>query len=181
MKKYKSHKVVEADKIVKLVASQHFPGNNSAIHEYALESGGTIQLDSARLPKVGLLHAPPEAAVGGYAVRYEDGYMSWSPARVFEEGYEPLTDPLPPLPVAGYKPQSPEAVALVNEFKADEERLLRKLDAMQEATRKGPNDSGPNPYDGRWLAIGRTNLEQAFMAINRAVFKPGRAKLSGDA
>jgi hypothetical protein len=34
--------------------------------------------------------------------------------------------------------------------------------------------------DGRWFAIGRTGIEQGFMAINRAVFKPGRAALPGD-
>ena len=84
------------------------------------------------------------------------------------------------LPVAGYQPQTAEKVSLVNEFKADEERLLRKLDAMQAATRKGPNDIGPNPYDGRWLAIGRTQLEQAFMAINRSVFQPTRVELPDD-
>lgn len=84
------------------------------------------------------------------------------------------------LPVSGYKPQTQDKVDIVNGFKADEERILRKLDGMMAATRKGPNDSGPNPYDGRWLAIGRTQLEQAFMAINRSVFQPGRVTLEGD-
>lgn len=37
-----------------------------------------------------------------------------------------------PLPVAGYTDQSDAKVALVNEFKQDEERLLRKLDAIRE-------------------------------------------------
>jgi hypothetical protein len=71
------------------------------------------------------------------------------------------------LPVSGYRPQSPEAVATVNGFKADEERILRKLDELRDNTE----------IDGRWLAIGRTQLEQAFMAINRAVFQPGRVEL----
>ncbi len=71
------------------------------------------------------------------------------------------------LPVAGYRPQTDGAVALVNEMKAAEEGILRKLDDMK-------NDQD---IDGRWLAIGRTQLEQAFMAINRSVFKPGRVAL----
>ena len=29
----------------------------------------------------------------GYAVKYEDGYVSWSPADVFERSYFELTDP----------------------------------------------------------------------------------------
>lgn len=74
------------------------------------------------------------------------------------------------LPVQGYKPQSSETVASVNENKALEECILRKLDLMK---------VDPE-VDQRWLAIGRTSLEQAFMAINRAVFKPSRAKLPGD-
>jgi len=77
------------------------------------------------------------------------------------------------LPVAGYKPQSDKALSIVNGFKADEERILRKLDAMA-------GDLYGQPIDGRWLAIGRTHLEQAFMAINRSVFRPGRVELPED-
>lgn len=74
------------------------------------------------------------------------------------------------LPVAGYKPQSDEAVQIVNGFKAAEERILRQLDALKSS----------KDIDQRWLAIGRTNLEQAFMAINRSVFAPTRVALDGD-
>lgn len=74
------------------------------------------------------------------------------------------------LPVAGYRPQSGANVAIVNGFKDDEECILRKLDAL--TTKDG--------IDKRWLAIGRTALEQAFMAINRSVFAPSRVKLSED-
>ena len=35
----------------------------------------------------------PDALVGGYVVDYEDGYVSWSPAGAFEEGYELLHEP----------------------------------------------------------------------------------------
>jgi len=74
------------------------------------------------------------------------------------------------LPVAGYRPQSQEAVELVNSMKAHEETVLRALD----------NLSSREDIDKRWLAIGRTSLEQGFMAVNRSVFKPARAKLAGD-
>jgi len=76
-----------------------------------------------------------------------------------------------PLPVAGYTTQSQEKVELVNSFKAMEERILRELDAL--ARRE-------DQIDKRWLAIGRTNLESAFMAINRSIFQPQRAKLPED-
>lgn len=74
------------------------------------------------------------------------------------------------LPVQGYRPQSTAAVDLVNENKTIEEQVLRILDALA---------TNPNT-DKRWLAIGRTAIENGFMAVNRAVFKPSRAKLPGD-
>lgn len=96
------------------------------------------------------------------------------------------------LPVAGYKKtQSPEVVALVNDFKADEERLLRKLDALAKnggdsarerirASLAGETPNNGPVADPRFLAIGRTLLEQAFMMINRAVFQPARVALPED-
>ncbi len=74
------------------------------------------------------------------------------------------------LPVAGYKPQSDDKVAAVNINKALEERVLRQLDALA----RTPG------IDGRWLAIGRTAIENGFMAVNRAVFQPGRVSLPED-
>lgn len=75
------------------------------------------------------------------------------------------------LPVSGYKPQTQEKVDIVNGFKADEERLLRKLDYWK---------TQPD-CDQRWLAIGRTQVEEAFMFINRSIFQPARAVLPEDA
>ncbi len=75
-----------------------------------------------------------------------------------------------PLPVKGYSAQSLSNVVRVNGFKDDEERILRKLDDLQDSFY----------IDQRWLAIGRTQLEQAFMAINRSIFKPGRVNIQED-
>ena len=71
------------------------------------------------------------------------------------------------LPVSGYRPQSDKAVAIVNENKAAEERILRKLDSLAQDP----------AVDRRRLAIARTNIEQGFMAMNRAVFQPARVAL----
>lgn len=71
------------------------------------------------------------------------------------------------LPVEGYRPQPQSAVDIVNGNKRLEERILQMLDVMAE-----------NPdIDKRWLAIGRTDIEKGFMAINRAIFKPARVVL----
>jgi len=86
------------------------------------------------------------------------------------------------LPVHGYVPQSDAKVALVNEFKQDEERLLRKIDRMQGIVDDPMSIAVAEQfaYDQRWLAIARTGFEQAFMALNRAVFRPQRIKLPED-
>lgn len=74
------------------------------------------------------------------------------------------------LPVPGYVAQTDERIDLVAFNKQLEERMLRQIDAL----RADPE------VDKRWLAIGTTQLEQAFMAINRAVFRPERATLPED-
>lgn len=74
------------------------------------------------------------------------------------------------LPVAGYAAQTSEAIDLVNANKRHEERVLRVIDALAEV----------EATDKRWLAIARTQIEQGFMALNRAVFKPGRVGLPED-
>lgn len=74
------------------------------------------------------------------------------------------------LPVAGYQPQSDDKVALVNANKRIEETILRQMDDLQKVA----------GADLRWLAIARTQIEQGFMALNRAIFQPSRVKLEGD-
>lgn len=85
------------------------------------------------------------------------------------------------LPVHGYQPQSDDKVALVNQFKQDEERLLRRLEEVSSQFFLLENADGTfGPLDQRWVAIARTHFEQGFMALNRAVFRPGRVTLPGD-
>lgn len=71
------------------------------------------------------------------------------------------------LPVEGYRPQVNANVQLVNSNKRFEEEILRVLDHLATLP----------DVDKRWLAIGRTSMEQAWMAVNRAIFKPDRVKL----
>ena len=39
---------------------------------------------------------------------------------------------------------------------------------------------GKDEIDQRWLAIARTHIEQGFMALNRAIFRPQRVELDED-
>jgi hypothetical protein len=84
-----------------------------------------------------------------------------------EKASDKLPDTHPGLPVAGYKPQPQLNVDRVNANKRVEETMLRLLDSL----------AADPAVDPRWLAIGRTHLEVAFMSINRAIFKPERAKI----
>ena len=132
--------------------------------EFADETYPNMLVDDA------LLHRY-QPKMGDFLVEYADGYRSISPRKAFLEGYTAASAAKHDgLPVAGYQPQSQENVALVNANKALEERALRQLDAMSDATR----------FDLRWVAIARTAIEQGFMAMNRAVFKPARIKLPED-
>jgi hypothetical protein len=77
----------------------------------------------------------------------------------------------PPLPVSGYTIHSDERIGIDNTNKETEERLLRRLDMLSKA----------DGIDGYWLGVARVYLELGFMAMNRAVFQPQRAKLPEDA
>lgn len=79
--------------------------------------------------------------------------------------------PVHDLSIVGYRPQTATAVELVNNNKRLEDECLRALDAL----------AADPDTDKRWLTIGRTEIEKGFMAVNRAVFKPSRVKLDGDA
>jgi hypothetical protein len=83
--RYRCHKVVEAAKIV--LVSTDLSGRPS-LH---FEDGQTLEVThgyAARAP-TGFGGGLP-ALVGGYYVRYPDGYESWSPAGPFESGYAPI-------------------------------------------------------------------------------------------
>lgn len=68
MKKYQCHKIVEA--------------------EPAIKKGGKIYTEGDIVPRT------MEPVEEGYRVVYEDGYVSWSPKKAFEDGYtEILSEP----------------------------------------------------------------------------------------
>jgi hypothetical protein len=107
-------------------------------------------------------------SLAGEAVDIADAKKAYD---VIAAWRSPTEDAQPGLPVAGYKEQPMAAVRLVNMNKHREERLLRIIDDLI----KGQDPQGlAIDSDPRWLAIARTHLEQGFMALNRAIFKPER-------
>lgn len=76
---YRCHKIVRAARIT------GFRPNGTDAPDLLLgEIGGIVSL----LPEWHEKHRPQ---IGGFFVRYEDGYTSFSPATAFEEGYAPFT------------------------------------------------------------------------------------------
>lgn len=66
--------------------------------------------------------------------------------------------------IPGYRSLDETAQVRMAVNKRLEEQVLRELDALAQS----------GVIDQRWLAIGRTQIEQGFMAVNRAVAKPLR-------
>ena len=81
--RYKSHKIVEAVKIARM----HTNSNLNGLFWITPEESGikVFTVADSYVKK----HDP---RVGGYYVRYPDGYESWSPAEAFEEGYTRVED-----------------------------------------------------------------------------------------
>ena len=101
---WKCHKVVRAARVLRI---QTLPTNGEkamCLVDLGSSAGRTV-------PPYGVLQMPVEARVfqsglersattppaagllGGYLVVYDDGYVSWSPAKAFEEGYTRIDPP----------------------------------------------------------------------------------------
>lgn len=81
MPRYKSHKTVWALQIEKIEAE----GDGGAVLTPVEEGYAPFKVDVEYMDK----HKPHE---GGYFVTYDDGYKSFSPAKAFEDGYEPIDE-----------------------------------------------------------------------------------------
>lgn len=84
MKKYRCYKVVEAAPIREIVSRE--TNIRGMSHDYAILRDGT----PVTLPVSFLRRGSPQD--GDYLVRYDEGYLSWSPKAVFEAGYAPLEE-----------------------------------------------------------------------------------------
>jgi len=76
---YKCHKIVGAAKVERVEVVREHP-NRDAIFVLILEGGRTLNVQPH-------FYYEKCVTVGGYIVRYEDGYWSFSPADAFEDGY----------------------------------------------------------------------------------------------
>lgn len=80
--RWRSYKNVYADKIVEILSRENF-STDKLNCEWILACGGRIHVTRDHPD----LLARGVPVVGDYFVQYEDGYVSWSPAKAFEDGY----------------------------------------------------------------------------------------------
>jgi hypothetical protein len=66
--------------------------------------------------------------------------------------------------IKGYRELSPSEVALINEIKAKAEEVGALVEKL--------HDLGGFQLDNRWVNIGKTHLQQGFMALVRSVRSP---------
>lgn len=64
--------------------------------------------------------------------------------------------------IKGYRDLSEDEIALMNEGKSLAEQVGAFIDKLQ---------GNPN-IDGRWVSIGKTHLQQGFMAAIRGIAQP---------
>jgi hypothetical protein len=84
--RWRCHKVVRAAKIERIVADDGYG------RAFVLDTNITVPFTDELWKRLGTSQTS-ESLIGGYLVRYEDGYESWSPAEAFENGYTLLGDP----------------------------------------------------------------------------------------
>ncbi len=70
--------------------------------------------------------------------------------------------------IKGYRDLSAEEIAKMNEVKALAEKVGALIDELTDTATR-PGSVNPEP---RWLSIARTQLQQGFMALTRAIAKP---------
>ena len=99
---------------------------------------------------------------GGWLMKYDDGYVSWSPAEAFDNGYDLVQPSSGKSNIKGYRELTAEEVGYMNEVKELGVMIGQKVEQMMDDV----------SCDTRWVAIGKTHLQQGLMALTRAIAKP---------
>lgn len=85
MPKWRSHKIVEAASITSI---DRLEEGVVTVMVPSEDPGAPFMLLDMQVPDG--LAARGKPALGDFLVAYDDGYISWSPQKVFREGYTPI-------------------------------------------------------------------------------------------
>jgi hypothetical protein len=147
MNHYQSHKIVEAGQIEQLFT-------RAGGVRLTLAGGEIVDLDDPIWSRIAAAAGETTGdVIGGYLVRYPDGYVSWSPADSFEQGYTEL-------------PQSEDGEAVVN--------LHTSIDGMGLGLRALIDNmvslaDMEGLSDRRWIAVAKTHFQQGLMCLRRSL------------
>ena len=74
--------------------------------------------------------------------------------------------------IKGYRELSQDEIDAMNTVKTVEQELMKYIDELSDFSGMSSLDIRTLGPDARWLSIARTNLQQGFMALIRAIAKP---------
>lgn len=159
MKQFKSHKIVEAAKIVSVSSAaptQQDPLGQDV--ELVVDNGQTVETikphgdwheRALKMARGCDLH-------GGYYVKYPDGFDSWSPASAFEEGYTELQ---PPFAVGQHAMRAKLQVSGISKHEDASGKLTQVTVGMFPVSGKfGPNGESEDNTFARYSPSGRFEL-----------------------
>lgn len=126
MPRYQSHKKVWALKIKKIDVNPD--GSTNSIITPEEEGYAPFKVNYKYYSK----HLPKE---GGYYVRYEDGYESFSPAKAFEEGYTLIQNIKPYHPNQGTRADYINRVLEAHDVKRSEVIVLNGAEVQSGVSR----------------------------------------------
>lgn len=133
MQRFKSHKVVEAAKIEVI----EYPGAGAAGAILYFSDFHQSHVSHAYMVK----HKPE---VGGYYVKYADGYESFSPAKAFEEGYTAVDVPEEPAQLGCTRSHPHENMDAACERKTVEAKAAYEAAVLQEDRSAPSGKLNPN-------------------------------------
>lgn len=163
MPRYKCHKEVHALKI-KAINPPMSCGNAGTVRFLEWEDS---QYAPIQVPEDWIRRHNPEP--GGYFVRYEDGYTSYSPAEAFEKGYTRI-DPLAAAPSRRYT-GAEVTVQIANNFTyhAPKDHQAERYILLRERAMDLADMYATCCPPSRELSLALTKLEEASMWANAAI------------
>jgi hypothetical protein len=156
MHKYQSHKIVEAARVTEF---NPLPEEG---YLAVFEDGTDQQLGPATAERILTMANDSKTTVnGGWIMFYPDGYVSWSPHGVFDEGYDLVQPSSGKSEIVGYRELTELELVEMNNVKEHGKQLGQVVEYMR-----------TQDFDQRWVSVGATHLQQGLMCLTRAVTKP---------
>lgn len=165
MPRYRSHKTVWALKIAEVIDE----GTDTTTDENPIV---TIWFEDQRFPAHRInLRGKPTPAAGWYFVRYEDGYISFSPAEQFEKGntLDELLKPIDPEPLPDLHSFSQDEIENWFTYHAPTSQQLVQYHHVRTAAKVFAETINKNVPSGPDKTAAIRKLREAVMTANAGI------------